>query len=134
VPSYTHQYTPTLHNASSLPIDYNLISDTITTLPSQEKAMTKPATETDEAEDNDSSSNYDILKDCLSTLIIEKLSPQNTRPAKKRSSKGRKNEIKPVEQAPPTEAEVENDVAELGEFTEVSPFLIFLGGLGKGFG
>ena len=68
----------------------------------------------------DSSGNYDILKDCLSTMIIEKLSPTGTRPSKKRNTKGRKNAIKPVEKPTPTEAEVESDVAELGDFTEVS--------------
>lgn len=68
----------------------------------------------------DSSGNYDILKDCLSTMIIEKLSPTDTRPSKKRNSKGRKNAIKPVERPAPTEAEMESDVAELGDFTEVS--------------
>jgi hypothetical protein len=70
--------------------------------------------------DTSSSGNYDILKDCLSAMIIEKLTPTSARPTKKRTSKGRKNEIKPVERPAPSEAEVENDVAELGDFTEVS--------------
>jgi hypothetical protein len=98
--------------------------------------MTKDASESfvddnddDNATESSSSANYDILKDCLSTMIIEKLSPTNTRPSnnKKRQSKGRKNEIKPVERPKPTEEEVESDVAELGEFTEVSFTNLFRG-------
>jgi hypothetical protein len=74
----------------------------------------------DDGDATSSADNYDILKDCLSTMIIEKLTPSSARPVKKRTSKGRKNEIKPVERPPPSEVEVENDVAELGDFTEVS--------------
>jgi hypothetical protein len=85
-------------------------------------ANTRSYSDSDDEDDvaaDSASGNYDILKDCLSTMIIEKLSPTDTRPSKKRA-KGRKNEIKPVERPAPTEAEVESDVAELGEFTEVS--------------
>jgi hypothetical protein len=64
---------------------------------------------------SDDVSNFELFRDCLSTVVIERLAPANTKP-KKRVKKGRKNEIKPVVRA---EQNGETDAAELSEFTEV---------------
>jgi hypothetical protein len=61
-------------------------------------------------------SNFETFRDCLSTVLIERLAPATAKPKKR--VKGRKNEIKPVVRAPAGE-EGEADAAELSEFTEV---------------
>jgi hypothetical protein len=63
---------------------------------------------------SDEVSNFELFRDCLSTVVIERLAPATTKPKKR--VKGRKNEIKPVVQA---EHNGETDAAELSEFTEV---------------
>lgn len=63
---------------------------------------------------SDEVSNFELFRDCLSTVVIERLAPANTKPKKR--VKGRKNEIKPVVRA---EQNGETDAAELSEFTEV---------------
>jgi len=65
--------------------------------------------------------NYAIFRDCVADVVIERLAPQPTAAKKKRVTKARKNQIKPVER---TVEEVEdhrvNDAEELGDFIEVS--------------
>jgi hypothetical protein len=61
-------------------------------------------------------SNFETFRDCLSTILIERLAPATAKPKKR--VKGRKNEIKPVVRAT-TGEEGEADAAELSEFTEV---------------
>jgi len=58
--------------------------------------------------------NYETFRDCLSELIISKLSHSGE---KKRRVKGRKNEIKPV--VKPVEDENASDAEELGDFIDV---------------
>lgn len=61
-------------------------------------------------------SNFETFRDCLSTVLIERVAPATAKPKKR--VKGRKNEIKPVIRATAGE-EGEADAAELSEFTEV---------------
>lgn len=61
-------------------------------------------------------SNFEAFRDCLSTVLIERLGPATEKPKKR--VKGRKNEIKPVLQASGGK-DGEADAAELSEFTEV---------------
>jgi len=65
--------------------------------------------------------NYAIFRDCVADTVIERLAPQPTAVKKKRATKARKNQIKPVERSV---EEVEdarvNDAEELGDFIEVS--------------
>ena len=65
---------------------------------------------------SDEESNFELFRDCLSTVVIERLAPATTKPKKR--VKGRKNEIKPVIQATNGQ-NGEADAAELSEFTEV---------------
>jgi hypothetical protein len=60
--------------------------------------------------------NFETFRDCLSTVLIERIAPATAKPKKR--VKGRKNEIKPVVRATDGE-EGETDAAELSEFTEV---------------
>jgi hypothetical protein len=60
--------------------------------------------------------NFETFRDCLSTVLIERVAPATAKPKKR--VKGRKNEIKPVVRATDGE-EGETDAAELSEFTEV---------------
>lgn len=60
--------------------------------------------------------NFEAFKDCLSTSVISRLAPDSGK--KKRTIKGRKNEIKPVARDTPAASD-ENDAAELAEFIEV---------------
>jgi hypothetical protein len=62
-------------------------------------------------------SNFQTFRDCLSTVLIERVAPATAKP--KRRVKGRKNEIKPVVRVTDGE-EGEADEAELSEFTEVN--------------
>lgn len=62
--------------------------------------------------------NFENLKDCLSTSVIQKLAPTSGKPRKK--IKGRKNEIKPVARVAACNGDAENDASELAEFIEVS--------------
>lgn len=64
----------------------------------------------------DEHNNYDTFRDCLSTVVIERLAPANAKPKKR--VKGRKNEIKPVVQIAKRE-DGETDANELSDFTEV---------------
>lgn len=61
-------------------------------------------------------SNFEVFKDCLSTSVISRLAPDSGK--KKRTIKGRKNEIKPVKRDATAEND-ENDAADLSEFIEV---------------
>ncbi|GAB7361374.1 hypothetical protein MBLNU230_g1429t1 [Neophaeotheca triangularis] len=68
---------------------------------------------------DDENNNFDIFRDCLSTAIIEKLAPVNSKPSsRKRGGKGRKNEIKPAAPVVSAEEQQENDAAELADFIE----------------
>lgn len=58
--------------------------------------------------------NYEAFRDCLSELVLAKLSNTTNKPKR---VKGRKNEIKPVTR--PTEPD-DNAAEELGEFIDVS--------------
>lgn len=65
--------------------------------------------------------NYAIFRDCVADTVIERLAPQPTSAVKKkRVTKARKNQIKPVERSV---EEVEdarvNDAEDLGDFIEV---------------
>lgn len=66
-------------------------------------------------EDNEKQ-NYITFRDCLSTVVIEKLAVQPRRSKAKRT-KGRKNEIKPVAMSAGNEDG--NDAEELADFSEV---------------
>lgn len=61
--------------------------------------------------------NYEIFRDCLSTVVIEKLAPASSKPKKR--VKGRKNEIKPVASVSNGGDDGETDAADLSDFTEV---------------
>ncbi|KAM0717579.1 hypothetical protein Q7P37_007431 [Cladosporium fusiforme] len=65
---------------------------------------------------SDETSNFEIFRDCLSTVVIERLAPATSKPKKK--VKGRKNEIKPVAKVANGSEDGETDAAELSEFTE----------------
>jgi hypothetical protein len=65
---------------------------------------------------SDEVSNFELFRDCLSTVVIERLAPATTKQRKR--VKGRKNEIKPVVQTT-NEQDGETNAAELSEFTEV---------------
>ena len=60
--------------------------------------------------------NYENFRDCVSELLISKLSPAADRPKRKRMVKGRKNEIKPVSRPATDES---GDAADLSETIEV---------------
>jgi hypothetical protein len=66
----------------------------------------------------DEIANYEDLRDCVSELLISKLSGTADK-KKKKASKGRKNEIKPVSK--PEQGQEDNDAlaADLGETIEV---------------
>ena len=66
-------------------------------------------------------SNFETFRDCLSTVLIERLAPATAKPKKR--VKGRKNEIKPVVKTT-TGEEGEADAAEVSEFTEVCSIVI----------
>lgn len=63
---------------------------------------------------------FEILKDCLSTSVIQRFVPSSGKKSKPRKVKGRKNEIKPVaaERQPNGEDDSKN-AAELADFIEV---------------
>jgi len=65
----------------------------------------------------DEQSNFETFRDCLSTVVIERLAPETAKPRKR--VKGRKNEIKPVVQIVNGD-NGEADTNELSDFTEVS--------------
>ena len=65
----------------------------------------------------DETPNYETFRDCVSELVLSKLSKSAT--TKKKRVKGRKNEIKPVIR--PVEEDETEDAEELGEFIEVNP-------------
>jgi hypothetical protein len=73
---------------------------------------------------SDEVSNFELFRDCLSTVVIERLAPATTKPKKR--VKGRKNEIKPVVRTT-KEQDGETDAAELSEFTEVRKYHILIG-------
>lgn len=60
--------------------------------------------------------NFEVFKDCLSTSVISRLAPESGK--KKRTIKGRKNEIKPVASEVAARSD-DNDAAELADFIEV---------------
>lgn len=72
---------------------------------------------------DDEANNLDVFKDSVSAVVIEKLAPTNAQ-SKKRSVRGRKNEIKPVARTTSAVDTATNDAAELGEFAEV-PLTVF---------
>jgi len=99
---------------------------------SMRHAPSKPSndasiTNTNDNDDDDTAAstlkedNYAIFRDCVADVVIERLAPQPTTAKKKRVTKARRNQIKPIER---TGDEVEdgrvNDAEELGEFVEVS--------------
>ena len=65
----------------------------------------------------DEVTNYEIFRDCVSELVISKLSRGADKHKRKRAVKGRKNEIKPVVR--PVQEVEQTDAEELGEFIEV---------------
>jgi predicted choloylglycine hydrolase len=70
----------------------------------------------------DEMSNYEDFRDCVSELLISRLSGtcSNTATKRKKATKGRKNEIKPVIRGPDEEkTENESLAADLGETIEV---------------
>lgn len=66
----------------------------------------------------DEQANYENFRDCISELVISKLSPSADKAKKKRAVKGRKNEIKPVMR--PAEQDESNGAEDLAEFVDVS--------------
>lgn len=66
----------------------------------------------------DEISNYENLRDCVSELVLSRLSASAEKKGNKRRVKGRKNEIKRVER-PTTEQDEIDDAEELSEFVEV---------------
>jgi hypothetical protein len=65
--------------------------------------------------------NYAIFRDCVSDIVIQRLSPQVE--TKQKRIKARKNQIKPVEQTAEDVSNARvNDAEELGEFIEVYTF------------
>nr|POF15041.1 uncharacterized protein yisb [Quercus suber] len=75
------------------------------------------------------SPNFEIFRDSLSTLVLERLAPSSSSArgkngaTRKRGIKGRKNEIKPVVRS---DEDQEEDGAELSEFVEYLAEEIFL--------
>lgn len=63
--------------------------------------------------------NYETLRDCVSELLIAKLSPSENKQPRKRVVKGRKNEIKPVVRSTADDDD-NNDAADLSDTIEVS--------------
>ena len=63
----------------------------------------------------DEAFNFEALRDCLSTTVIEKLAPSGKQ---RKKVKGRKNEIKPVAGIEPI-GDCGTDAADLSDFTEV---------------
>lgn len=70
----------------------------------------------------DETANYEDFRDCVSELLISRLSGTADK-KKKKATKGRKNEIKPVSR--PDQDQEDNDAlaADLGETIEVCPDL-----------
>lgn len=66
----------------------------------------------DEAEE----ANFQILRDCLATPLIEKSTTEPKKPKKARAKAGRKTVIKPVSAVP----EESNDAEELADFIDAS--------------
>jgi len=70
--------------------------------------------------------NYAIFRDCVADTVIERLAPQPTAVKKKRATKARKNQIKPVERSVEEVEEARvNDAEELGDFIEVRGELVW---------
>lgn len=63
--------------------------------------------------------NYEIFRDCLSDVLIRKLTTRPTKPARRRAAKGRKNAIKPVNAAAAEEEQSASDAEDLGDFIDV---------------
>lgn len=65
-------------------------------------------------------SQFEILKDCLSTSVIQRFVPSSGKKSKPRKVKGRKNEIKPVAaERQPNREDDPKDASELADFVEV---------------
>lgn len=75
----------------------------------------------------DEIANYEDFRDCVSELLISRLSGTADK-RKKKASKGRKNEIKPV--IKPEQGQEDNDAlaADLGETIEVCQYVFVNGG------
>lgn len=74
-------------------------------------------------------SNFQLFRDIISSLIIEKCAPSPTSTkAKTRTNRkakaGRKAAFKPVSQGLSVEEEEMNDIEELGDFIDVCLFLL----------
>ena len=69
-------------------------------------------------------SNYDTFRECLSGLVVHRLAIPR-RPYKRRISKGRKKAIAYVE-APRDRSPTDNDAEELGDFIEVCMMVLKL--------
>ena len=76
----------------------------------------------------DEIANYEDFRDCVSELLISRLSGTADK-KKKKASKGRKNEIKPV--IKPEQGQEDNDAlaADLGETIEVCQDIPVIGGI-----
>jgi hypothetical protein len=74
----------------------------------------------------DEIANYEDFRDCVSELLISRLSGTADK-KKKKPTKGRKNEIKPVTK--PEQGQEDNDalLADLGETTEVCHDFLVVG-------
>lgn len=65
---------------------------------------------------DDEIQNYETFRDCVSELLISKLSPSAEQTKRKRAHKGRKNEIKPVSRPAVDESD---EAADLSDTIEV---------------
>lgn len=64
-------------------------------------------------------SNYEVFRECLSDVLIRKLTTKPSKPARRRATKGRKNAIKPVNAAASEEEQSASDAEDLGDFIDV---------------
>ncbi|KAI9725043.1 MAG: hypothetical protein M1812_000319 [Candelaria pacifica] len=74
--------------------------------------------------DDEERSNYETFRDCLSGPVIQK-SAVKSKPKGRRSSKGRKNAIKPIASISPKDAADEQDADDLAEFVDYLATEIF---------
>ncbi len=72
--------------------------------------------------DNEETSNYETFRDCFSGPVIQKSAAEKSKPKTRRSSKGRKNAIKPVASTSHDAADEQN-ADDLAEFIDVRGFI-----------
>ncbi|KAJ9647240.1 hypothetical protein H2199_002227 [Coniosporium tulheliwenetii] len=70
-------------------------------------------------------SNYETFRECLSDVLIRKLTTKPSKPARRRAAKGRKNAIKPVNAAASEEEQSASDAEDLGDFIDYLSSEIF---------